>query len=151
MKAITICQPYAHLIIHGYRQNATGKVLCKDLENRKWPTSYRGPLLIHAGKSLNYVWDTGEYPGLDAKEFKYGCIIGMVSMVDCLPSTHPRIQDNPWREGPWCHVYRGPIAFAEPVPARGALGLWNYPDDHEVIEQGGQYWFVPREPNQCVQ
>lgn len=38
MKAISIRQPWAWLIAHGY----------KDIENRTWNTKFRGPVLIHA-------------------------------------------------------------------------------------------------------
>lgn len=50
MKALTICQPYAALIClpsTDWRH--------KRVENRKWFTSYRGPLLIHAGKSRDWL------------------------------------------------------------------------------------------------
>jgi hypothetical protein len=40
MKIISIKQPWASLIVHGL----------KDVENRTWPTRYRGPLLIHASQ-----------------------------------------------------------------------------------------------------
>jgi hypothetical protein len=62
MKAITVRQPWAWLVV-------TGK---KDIENRTWRTHYRGKLLIHAASrladvSLDEVED--EYrvklPGLD--------------------------------------------------------------------------------------
>ena len=39
MRAITIRQPWAELIVRGD----------KDVENRSWRTRHRGPLLIHAG------------------------------------------------------------------------------------------------------
>jgi hypothetical protein len=42
MRALTIRQPWAWLIVHGH----------KDLENRTWCTSYRGPLLIHAAGTM---------------------------------------------------------------------------------------------------
>ena len=41
MKVITICQPYAELILLGEKR----------VENRTWPTNYRGTIGIHAGKS----------------------------------------------------------------------------------------------------
>ena len=47
MKAISIRQPWAWLIVHGY----------KDVENRTWATKYRGPILIHAGKTLDPGFD----------------------------------------------------------------------------------------------
>src|SRR5690242_3720337 len=40
---ISVQQPHGWLIIHGH----------KNLENRDWTTSYRGPLLIHAGKRVD--------------------------------------------------------------------------------------------------
>ena len=47
MKALTICQPYAEMIANHE----------KPIENRTWPTSYRGPLAIHAGKSRAWLPD----------------------------------------------------------------------------------------------
>ena len=41
MKAITIKQPWASLIVAGI----------KDIENRTWKTSFRGRVLIHAAKT----------------------------------------------------------------------------------------------------
>lgn len=42
MKALTIKQPWASLIVDGY----------KCYEFRSWKTNYRGKILIHAGKNL---------------------------------------------------------------------------------------------------
>lgn len=42
MKAISIRQPWAWLIVNGY----------KDIENRSWDTKYRGMVLIHASKGM---------------------------------------------------------------------------------------------------
>ncbi len=41
LKAISIRQPWAWLIVNGY----------KDVENRIWVANLRGPVLIHAGQS----------------------------------------------------------------------------------------------------
>ena len=43
MKALSIRQPWAHRIL---REG-------KDIENRDWPTRYRGPVLIHAGIKID--------------------------------------------------------------------------------------------------
>lgn len=40
MKAITLHQPWASLVVVG----------AKTVETRSWATSYRGPLVVHAGK-----------------------------------------------------------------------------------------------------
>lgn len=42
MKAISIRQPWAWLIVNGF----------KDIENRSWDTKYRGMVLIHASKGM---------------------------------------------------------------------------------------------------
>lgn len=50
MKALSIRQPWAHLIIHG-----------KPIENRSWSTTYRGPLLLHAAKAMTILeWAEAE-------------------------------------------------------------------------------------------
>jgi hypothetical protein len=47
MIALSIRQPWAWAILHAG----------KDIENRKWTTTFRGPLLIHAAKTL---YDTSQ-------------------------------------------------------------------------------------------
>ena len=42
MKALSIRQPWATLILHGQ----------KDIENRSWATRQRGQVLIHASKGM---------------------------------------------------------------------------------------------------
>ena len=48
MKAITIRQPWASLIVHGI----------KDIENRSWQTNFRGRVLIHSSVKGGYfqIW-----------------------------------------------------------------------------------------------
>ena len=43
--ALTVKQPWASAIIYGD----------KDIENRVWRTGYRGRLLIHAGKAVDWL------------------------------------------------------------------------------------------------
>lgn len=45
MKCLTICQPYAALIMLPDDDDRAKRV-----ENRTWSTNYRGPLLIHAAE-----------------------------------------------------------------------------------------------------
>jgi hypothetical protein len=49
MKALSIRQPWAWLIVHGH----------KDIENRTWTTTFRGRFLVHAGRTFDpegYRW-----------------------------------------------------------------------------------------------
>ena len=43
MKILSIRQPWAHLITQG----------SKDIENRSWPTKYRGAFLVHASLTVD--------------------------------------------------------------------------------------------------
>ena len=75
MIALTVCQPYASLIV-GWPGIAVEDV--KRVENRGWRTSYRGPLLIHAGKSTDYL-DT--WGGPTPAEMPMGVILGSVDII----------------------------------------------------------------------
>lgn len=134
MRAITIQQPWAHLIIHGWTdcdRNLTQHY--KDVENRTWPCSYRGPLVIHAGKSRERLGFTNRFFGLDEAGLDFGAAIGVVEMFDC--KTVSQVESR-WAEGPWCHLYRNPKAFELPIPWQGSQGLW-VPDPQLValVEQ----------------
>ena len=72
MKVLTIKQPWATLIIEGY----------KKYEFRSWKTNYRGKILIHAGLSLEKDMATRfENYNLD---YVSGAIIGEADIVDCI-------------------------------------------------------------------
>ncbi|MDD2519155.1 MAG: ASCH domain-containing protein [Bacilli bacterium] len=72
MKVITIRQPWASLIVNGY----------KEYEFRSWKTKHRGELLIHAGKGFNKQ-EILKFKELNL-DFPTGCIIGKVILEDCL-------------------------------------------------------------------
>lgn len=130
MKALTIAQPYAHLIVHG---DARG---LKRVENRNWGTPYRGPLLIHAGKSTAWLKSYSPLPA----DMTFGAIIGKVDLVGCVPTTDDCL--HAFETWPWLHyhfhadqtagfwwILDAPRYFAEPVPYRGLLGLFDVPDE----------------------
>ena len=126
MKALTICQPYAELILRGD----------KPVENRKWCCRYRGPLLIHAGKSRAWLDTWREIPDL-----VFGAIVGIASVIDCgspeyVRATYLTIADNEHVEGPWCIVLDAPRRLIEPIPYRGQQGLFDVPDE---VKAGALY------------
>lgn len=139
MKALTINQPYAHLIM-------TGEKL---VENRTWATKYRGTLLIHAGKTrkwLDHFKEWKEYPFLDKRaadldlpvpeDMTLGAIIAVVTLLDCLHSDdiaagrfdniYPWIRSHSHVSGPWCWVLADARPLSHPIPCRGSQGLWNF-------------------------
>lgn len=125
MKALSVRQPWAWLIVHGE----------KTVENRTWPTSYRGPLAIHASKTLDMesINEMREFsranhgPLTEAQLAELeitGAVIGIVDVVDC--TQHPRDRtDREWHNpGAWAWVLRNPHAL-DPQPAKGKLGLFD--------------------------
>lgn len=121
MKALSIRQPWASMIIQGY----------KPVENRSWKAKHRGPLLIHAAKKYDYdgewwIKENFKYDPAMAKAIKdsqslRGGIIGSVTMVDCV-SSHP----SPWYAGEWAFVFIDPkpIDF---YPCPGKLSFFEAP------------------------
>lgn len=121
MKALSIKQPWAKLIALGF----------KDIENRKWKTSYRGKILIHAGKkdddmeATNFIYkndlitdklmnDMGV-----SQSWEKGGIVGEVEIIDCVTES-----SSPWFTGPYGFVLKN----ARPLPFRpmaGKLNLFN--------------------------
>ncbi len=128
--ALSIRQPWAWAIVRAG----------KDIENRNWPTRYRGPVCIHAAKGMT----RGEYD--DANSFiqgvlgprdndwlmrwlgvcaapdrlERGGIIGIAEIVDCVSYS-----DSPWFFGHYGFVLRNaqPVDF---IPVKGALGFFDW-------------------------
>ena len=121
MRAITIRQPWAELIVRGD----------KDVENRSWRTRHRGPLLIHAGARA----DRGllEQHGVTG-EVELGAIIGVVDVVDCTPD-----RTSAWHEeGAWGWYLARPKRFRKPIPMKGRRGLFDVPDRKVASQLGGR-------------
>ena len=118
MKALSVRQPWAWLIVTGH----------KDIENRTWRTSHRGLLLIHASQTVDrdalaYFRADFRREGIPwPRQLHTGALVGTVTVVDCV-TRHP----SDWFSGPIGWVLANPGEFPKPVPARGALGLWEYP------------------------
>ena len=79
MKAITIRQPWATLIVS---LDGSGRPL-KAAETRGWKTSYRGPLAIHAGKTVPDMFFMGMSEA-DADAFLSAGLDGDQAIA-CLP------------------------------------------------------------------
>ena len=118
MNALTICQPYAELIMRREKR----------VENRTWRTDYRGAILIHAGKSREWL--------MGSDDFDFGCIVGTVDLVGSIPlellrkripgSKFFHLINHEHTEGPYCWIMENPVRLAKPIPCKGALGLWNF-------------------------
>lgn len=127
MKALSIRQPWAWLIIHGG----------KDIENRDWRPRFRGRFLVHAAKGctraeyedacdtvaqINRVTGSRiQIPPL--AELQRGGVMGSVEAVDTVHES-----SSPWFFGAWGIVLRDP----QPLPFRPYKGQLQFFD---VLDQ----------------
>ena len=130
MKVLTIKQPWASLIVDGY----------KKYEFRSWKTNYRGKILIHAGMSIenDMALKVKKYN----LEYVKGAIIGEAEIVDCIlvdeQFNNQLIQIDKVVYGKNNHIttYAWKLEnikkYDNPIYIKGKLGLWNYEgDDNE--------------------
>lgn len=121
MPALSIRQPWAWLIVHGY----------KDIENRAWFTPLRTRFLVHAGKTFPRAYYDQvtselaragllppEYPPFES--MPTGGVVGAVDLIDCVSQS-----PSPWfiPDG-----YGFVLANPEPMslwPMPGKLGFFN--------------------------
>jgi hypothetical protein len=150
VNALTVCQPYAELICRGL----------KWVENRRHGRfqALRGPLLIHAGKSREWL-DLDETGRRDARydlplsAMAFGAIVGRVHVAGAFRATYRTIRgtarqiivpawalrDWPWLrdhehvEGPYCLVLTRIERLQRPFPCRGQLGIFDA--SIEALEQ----------------
>jgi hypothetical protein len=118
MKPIVIRQPWAWLIVNGF----------KDIENCTWATRYRGPLLIQAsarrptGPEMEEFRAFARKRGVELPEqFEFGGIVGMARLDDCVERSRSK-----WFEGPIGWVLSKPRKLPF-VPLKGQLGLFAPP------------------------
>jgi hypothetical protein len=151
VKAITVKAPWSWAIAHS----------TKRVENRTWERPFRGTLAIHAGKGWD--WDGGDSPlvqqawrgaGWDVYRLDpshhamtLGAVVAVADLVGICDRGVPGYDlDVPCACGPWAAEgqYHWRLAnvcpLAEPVPCKGALGLWTLPDPVEaaVVAQLGE-------------
>jgi hypothetical protein len=148
IRALTVRPPWSHMI-----------ACCgKDVENRGWPTRYRGLLAIHAGAN----WDSSAEEDLTAlaawrdwsaslprpnitgplrKTAIHVHLSAVVAVAD-LTGCHFALQGDgcafaddrcsPWAQlHQWHWQLRNVRPLAQPVLCKGKLGLWRLPEDVE--------------------
>jgi len=138
MKALSLTQPWATLIA----------ISAKKIETRSWSTSYRGPLAIHAAKGFpKYAKEFAHEPpisillGMDY-EYPRGLIIATCALVGCRPTesftrgadmaeaaydlTKQEEAFGDYSPGRFAWILEDVKQLPEPIPAKGALGLWEW-------------------------
>ena len=119
--ALSVRQPWAWMIVNGW----------KDVENRTWPTSFRGEVLIHAaGKMTRDEYAEG-FDTFDTivpaeteviiprrQDMELGGIVGAVTITDCVDES-----ESPWFSGPYGFLMTGARKLPF-VVVRGQLGFF---------------------------
>ena len=137
LPALSIQQPFATAILDGPKR----------IEIRSWGTSYRGLLLLHAGKKfygeqidpvraaklakevilrLKLPWP------FEHKDYPLGALVGIATLIRCAHFSEDgweRLRDQHCATADWDRSeYGWQLAdihkFAEPIPFRGQMGLF---------------------------
>jgi len=148
MKALTLRQPWASLILSG----------AKRVETRSWRTSYTGPLIITASAAITkadhnlcytepfraalalagFVPHPGGTKGqhMQAKErLPLGCALCVVELDFCVPAytlrsslSERELAFGDYTYGRWAWVFTGRVWRIPNEPkVKGALSLWTPP------------------------
>ena len=145
MKALTLKQPWASLILSG----------AKRVETRSWSTNYRGPLIIAASAAISkadhalcytdpFRWHLARagfvpHPGgtkgqhMQAKErLPLGCALCVVELLDCTPTAYCLVSPleqafGDYTPGRWAWVLGRVWRIPNEPKVKGALHLWTPP------------------------
>lgn len=140
MKAISLTQPWATLVAIG----------AKAIETRSWSTQYRGSIAIHASKGFpKWARETCEMEPFESllrhaigyydenywKHLPLGCVVAKAELIAVIPTwailkqklASEREQEfGDFGEGRFGWILRNVEMLENPVPCKGALGLWDW-------------------------
>ena len=155
MKALTIDAYWAWAIVFGDKR----------VENRSWPTNYRGPLLIHAGLNRSRDQQAVDWLSENAAmslggesdiESIRGAVIGVCNLSECQAlgdfgcneRTHEYLGIPPFAPefafGPFGWFLTEVLPAAEPVKCKGKQRLWN---PHPSIVRKVKQTIQPESPS----
>ncbi|RPK78196.1 hypothetical protein [Streptomyces sp. ADI98-10] len=130
IRGITIRQPWATCILAG-----------KTPENRPKPWSWRGWVLLHAGKPKpqpTLLRDPLVATAIRGRELPLGAVIGLARLTDCHLDQGPARCSSPWAQRDVHHLVLTDVhPLPLPVPATGALPAWKPTQDlvDQVLQQ----------------
>ena len=120
MKALSLKQPYAELVVSGK----------KKIELRKWKTNFRGKFLIHASKSVHEE----AMKSFGFKELPTGCIVGSAVLKDVKSYSSKEelekdkslhLASSEW--GNYGFVLENTQRLKS-IPCKGSLNFWEFRD-----------------------
>lgn len=127
MRALSLTQPWATLVAIG----------AKRIETRTWPTTYRGPVVIHAAKGFPR-WARGtalEEPFASAlrdRPLPLGAAVAVAFVDQCfrfnveheVNMPEPERSFGDFTEGRFGFRLEHVVELPAPIECKGALGLW---------------------------
>ena len=124
MKVITLKEPWASLVVNGY----------KTYEFRSWKTSYRGKILIHAAK----LCDKNNIDRFKSYNLNYGTseIIGEAEIIDCIKVDDElrekllKIDNNVYSKSGFNETYAFVLTnckkYDKYISCKGKLNIWKF-------------------------
>jgi activating signal cointegrator 1 len=127
LPALSLWQPWATLVAIGAKRN----------ETRSWSTSYEGPLAIHATKGNldREVLDAESFRrALAGRELPRGAVLAVGWLDGCVRTaslvgtglSDQEMAFGDYTPGRWAWLFARVIELSQPVPARGAQGMWTW-------------------------
>ena len=149
MKCLSICQPFAELIVQGE----------KTIELRKWNTKFRGEFLVHAAK--NILEEDCKRMKISPKTVTTGAIIGKVNLVDVKKyesdkelnkdkKKHHSVSDN--TKNKYGFILENPKKLRVPIEYMGKLNFFEFHPDEiknnevklDLFEEEHRYMWINR-------
>ncbi len=137
MKTLTLTQPWATLVA----------IEAKKIETRSWRTSYRGRIAIHAAKGFprsardfHYAMVAQQF-NLPIETVPLGSVIATAWLAQCLPVhcifeadlTEQEKAFGDFSEGRYGWFLQDIVVLPEPIPAKGALSLWEWAAPEGIV------------------
>ena len=149
MKCLSICQPFAELIVQGK----------KTIELRKWNTKFRGEFLVHAAK--NVLTEDCKRLKISPEEIVTGAIIGKVNLVDVKKyesdkelnkdkKKHHSVSNN--TKNKYGFILENPKKLRVPIEYMGKLNFFEFHTDEiknnevklDLFEEEHRYMWINR-------
>lgn len=149
MKTLSLTQPWATLIAVG----------AKRIETRGWMTRYRGPIAIHAAKTMprdarELCFEEPFRQVLAARDLRpsdlpRGVVIAVADLIGVVPTsingyTPPVLKARlteverafgDFSQGRAAWILANVRTLREPIPAKGALSLWDWTPPTDLEDQ----------------
>ena len=131
MKCLSVCQPFADLIIQGK----------KTIELRKWNTKFRGEFLVHSPQKIRF----DDCKRLKIKSnFTVSAIIGKVELIDVKEyqnieeielDSDKHLASKNARDDKYGFILQNPKQLRVPIPCNGQLNFFDFKPELTKIDE----------------